>query len=410
MKNKGSTHVVFAWELGSGYGHVAGFRPLVKAFLQQGYRVSVVSRYLHTTKLVLGDLDCAIFQAPLFSDKSQGSRKTFTYPDILLGFGYHSLASLTQTLEPWCNLIRLLDPNLVVIDHGPTALLACRCEDTKYTTLGTGFLIPPNISPSPVYVGMQGTNGIEQEESERLVLNTINEALISKGKAKLKRFCDLFYPKEHLLATLPELDHYPTRTDSHYFGPRFDISMGMVTTWPKTPDVSAPKVFAYVKEKSVGFTALHQALLSLPFPVIMHIPDASEGVIERSKHAKNLILHTSPVSIVHIQQEAGLIICNGGHGVVSSSLIAGVRLLLLPNQLEQNILTLRLTEQRLAMALTKEVRSKATPEQYFQVISASLTNNILEKNVRMFKEKYKGFSPLTQLEQFINICESILQE
>lgn len=409
MLKKKSKHIVFAWELGAGYGHVAGIRPLVKEFLKSGYRVSVVARYLHSATTVLGDLNCDIFQAPFFSDKFNSSGKTYTYPEILLRFGYQKLASLKQTLDPWCNLFQLLKPDLVVIDHGPTALLACRCEEIKYTTFSTGFFLPPNITPSPVYLGMLGSNTVEQPINEQLVLTTINAALKEKKKPLLENFADLFYPAEHLLCTLPELDHYPQREGTRYDGPRFDIDMGEIVDWPKVRDVSSPKIFAYVKEESVGFEILFQALLLVPLPVLVHIPGASEKTINRSKESSNLILHKTPVNMRNVQREADLIICHGGHGVVSSSLIAGVRLLLLPDQLEQSMLSSRLTGQRLAMAMPKETRSTAAKEKYFEAIATSLTNKTLGKHAMSFKEKYKNFNQSTQLSQLIEICHNVME-
>jgi hypothetical protein len=409
MLKKKSKHIVFAWELGAGYGHVAGIRPLVKEFLKSGYRVSVVARYLHSATTVLGDLNCDIFQAPFFSDKFNSSGKTYTYPEILLRFGYQKLASLKQTLDPWCNIFQLLKPDLVVIDHGPTALLACRCEEIKYTTFSTGFFLPPNITPSPVYLGMLGSNTVEQPINEQLVLTTINAALKEKKKPLLENFADLFYPAEHLLCTLPELDHYPQREGIRYDGPRFDIDMGDVFDWPKIRDTSAPKVFAYVKEESVGFEILFQALLLVPLPVLVHIPGASEAIINRSKQSSNLTLYQNPLNMRKVQREADLIICHGGHGVVSSSLIAGVRLLLLPDQFEQSMLASRLTGQRLAMAMTKDTRRTASKEKYFEAIATSLTNKVLGNQLMLFKEKYKNFNQSAQLSQLIEICHNIME-
>ena len=410
MLNKKTKHIVFAWELGAGYGHVAGMRPLIEGFLKSDYQVSIVARYLHSATNVLGDLDCTIFQAPFFSDKFHGKDITYTYPEILLRFGYKKLENLKQTLDPWCNLFKLLQPDLVIIDHGPTALLACHCEEVKFITFGTGFFLPPNITPSPVHVGMSGFNAIEQQKNEHIVLNTINAALSSKGRPLLEKFADLFYPKEHFLCTLPELDHYPKREGVYYNGPRFDIDMGEVVDWPKVKEASAPKIFAYVKEESVGFEALFQALLLVPLPVLMHIPGASESIINRSKKSSHLTLHPNPVCVGNVQREVDLIICHGGHGVVSSSLIAGIRLLLLPDQLEQSMLTYRLTEQRLAMAMTKELRGTASSDKYLQAIATSLTNKVLGKSVIAFKEKYKDFNQSAQLSQMIKICHKIIED
>lgn len=410
MLNKKTKHIVFAWELGAGYGHVAGIRPLAEEFLRCGYRVSVIARYLHSASAVLGDLDCELYQAPFFSDKFHGESITYTYPEVLLRFGYKKLASLKQTLDPWCNLFQLLKPDLVVIDHGPTALIACRCTGINYITFSTGFFLPPNMTTCPVFVGMKGSKASNTQANEQLVLDTINTALTAKGQPTLDRFTDLFYPSEHLLCTFPELDHYPNREGVRYDGPRFDISMGEAPRWPAFGDASAPKVFAYVKEESVGFKPLFQALLSMPLPVVMHIPGASEAAIAASKQSPNLTLHQDPVSMKDVQRDADLIICHGGHGVVSSSLIAGVRLLLLPDQLEQSMLAYRLTEQRLAMAMLRESRGAASPEKYLEAIATAITNDELGQRVMAFKEKYQDFNQSTQLSQLIKICRNSIAD
>jgi UDP:flavonoid glycosyltransferase YjiC (YdhE family) len=55
-----------------------------------------------------------------------------------------------------------------------------------------------------------------------------------------------------------------------------------------------------------------------------------------------------------VQQEASLVICHGGFGTVTAALLAGRPLLILPQQLEQTVLALRLQKLGMALVVPKE--------------------------------------------------------
>lgn len=89
-------HIVFVWELGAGLGHVAGLKPLAKALMNAGFKVSLISNNIHSAADTLADLPIDIYQAPIFRNMPEKRPATYSYAEILLELGYQS----TQELWP----------------------------------------------------------------------------------------------------------------------------------------------------------------------------------------------------------------------------------------------------------------------------------------------------------------------
>ncbi|MDZ7750648.1 MAG: hypothetical protein U5S82_03050 [Gammaproteobacteria bacterium] len=59
-------HIVFTWELGSGYGHIAGFLPLARELSRLGCTVSCILRDLSNVGRFELPRGNRVFQAPIW--------------------------------------------------------------------------------------------------------------------------------------------------------------------------------------------------------------------------------------------------------------------------------------------------------------------------------------------------------
>ena len=59
------SRIIYAWELGAGYGHLAAFLPLAKALRAAGHEVIFVVKELTHAETLLGQQGFAYLQAPL---------------------------------------------------------------------------------------------------------------------------------------------------------------------------------------------------------------------------------------------------------------------------------------------------------------------------------------------------------
>ena len=53
--------------------------------------------------------------------------------------------------DAWRQLLTLLNADLILADYAPTPLLAARCLQVPAVVLGTGFSVPPSVSPLPAF-------------------------------------------------------------------------------------------------------------------------------------------------------------------------------------------------------------------------------------------------------------------
>lgn len=394
-------HIVFAWELGGGLGHIAGFSPLAKALLDAGYQLSVVAQNVSSAAEILGELPLKIYQAPIFRHHTDKLDVTYSYPEILLDLGYKSSDELYPLVSAWQNVLTLLKPDLVIADHSPSALVACKILNLKKILIGTGFFSPPQVSPLPLFVGTQPPEQKRLLDHEAQVLTTINKVLKNCAIPPFKHLYELFTVEQDFLCTFTELDHYPQRGPAHYWGPRFDIDIGTNFTWTKT---KGQKVFAYIKQDVPGFELLLEALLSSKKNILLYVPRANSKTIQACVEHKNIKLLNTPANMRQVLQEAEMIICHAGHGVVSAALLNGRRLLLIPSQLEQSMLVYLLAKRRLVAA----VNPRNNNVNYSKAIEFACTNVELGKNVELFQKKYAGFNSSKQIDDMLKSCADIM--
>ncbi|MDT0594731.1 glycosyltransferase [Glaciecola petra] len=399
-------HIVLTWELGAGYGHIMGFTPLINVWLERGYKVSLISRNTVTAGNLLRDHPVSILQAPLYSrEVANKVDLTLTYADIIYNLGYARTQDLVSLSNAWINLFSLIKPDLIIADHSPSAVLAARCLDIKTVTYGTGFCIPPDVSPMPTFQVVTAAQQADCNEREQKTLQNLNTVLGSHKKESLERVSQLFSASLNFICSLPEVDHYGkvrTLPAEEYAGPRFDAQKGVKADFPKHK--TKKNIFAYIKENAPNFHALLNALIESKQICIMHVPDPSHAVVNLCAKHPHLHLYSDPVQVEHVLKNADMAICHGGHGLVLAGLLAGKPMLLLPTQLEQSLLTKRLSEQKICAA----INPRDTKANYLAGIRFTIENPILRENVQNFAKKYSQLSNESAMSIIVDKCESFI--
>ena len=140
--------ILFTWELGAGTGHLARFRDLAVHLHERGHRVVFAVRDVARAGKVYGNVAAEVLSAPSKVGRpSCAIEPTAAYPQILHNFGYEHPGELLALLKAWRSLYAYVAPDLVVLDHSPTALLALRDMGLPRVLAGTGFVIPPERLP-----------------------------------------------------------------------------------------------------------------------------------------------------------------------------------------------------------------------------------------------------------------------
>lgn len=393
-------HVVLAWELGAALGHVMGLRPLITGFLAKNIGVSIVGRNLASIQQVLGDLDVSYYQSPVFlSERHEHLKVTHSYSDIIHDLGYQADHSLLGLVKGWCNLFALIKPDLIICDHSPTALLASKCLDLRTCTFGNGFFLPPDTQ-LPVLFKTSDVS-IKKEVNKRYnhVMDNINGVLKKWGKEPIDVLFDIFRSSKHFLCTFTEIDHYERKPNTLYYGPRNTVDKGRVVRLKPSEQVA----FAYLQPHTSLLMPVIQSLAKLPIKSVLYIPKLPSETEKQIRAYKNIEVYPEPINISRIFEHTVLLINNASHGLVGEALLWGKPSIVLPTQLEQNLLAKKVSAQKLSIALNAESKIDTCA-----AIQFALNNQDLKSRLEAVKEKYTNYTHQRAFSDILTECLSLI--
>jgi UDP:flavonoid glycosyltransferase YjiC (YdhE family) len=257
-------------------------------------------------------------------------------------------------------LLDQLQPDVLLVDHAPTALLATRGRPLPRAQFGTGFFVPPMETPLPSFREWEPVPRQRLERSESLVLATCNTLLAARGQPQMDRLQDLFDCDETFLVTVPELDHFEHRARTpgqKYHGSLASASHGKPAHWPNG---TGPAVFAYLKSEYRGLGEVLKSLKTGPWRVLAYIPGLTQATVAEVS-GPNLRVLVDPVDMDEVCRSSEAVLCQSGSGTVATVLHAGKPVIMLPMHMEQLLFARRvqalgagiyLTEDRLDQLVT----------------------------------------------------------
>ncbi|MYM67231.1 hypothetical protein GTP45_10350 [Pseudoduganella sp. FT55W] len=377
------SHIHLCWELGGGLGHAGRLKMLAQALLARGHRVTLSLRDLMSTHALLADSDVPKLQAPVWLHDAVGLPPSGNLAEIVFHCGYLEPAALRGMVAGWRDLFAVLQPDLVVGDFAPTALLAARSMGLRSASVGNGFFSPPPGQPLPAW-----QQGVEARliSSEARMLATANAMLAEFGAQPYQHAAEVFLGDLPLLCTWPELDHCELRCDAEWFGPSFAAEGGLPPYWPEAAG-EGRKVFAYLKASHRAHGAVLKALLEEGCRVLAYVPEVAAGAMPPVLDER-IVYADAPVSLPFALAEADLCVCHAGEATLAQSLLAGVPLLMLPSHTEQF-----LTARRVAMLGAGYNAALLTPDSDWRAALQPLLSDDSYRNAaRAFAARHQGFS------------------
>jgi UDP:flavonoid glycosyltransferase YjiC (YdhE family) len=379
--------VLLAWELGGGAGHCVSLAPLASGLIARGHDVWVAARNLATVRRVFGPMKVGYLQAPYLAEQPPNPiRHTVSLAHILHNTGFGDQATLEVFCKAWRNLLESTGPDLAVCDHSPMSLLACRYQNIPCAVLGTGFSVPPTISPWPDlrYWLPSSEQANDLGKAEEVILRRVNEQLTRDKILPLARLADL-YPEAgaRFLRTFRELDHYPNRGNAEYIG-AWSPEGGIEPEWPAG---DGPRLFGYLKPPATGWrisellTFLRETRLS----TLLYVPGVN-ALWRRKFESPRLRFADGPVNIRKVAKQCDFAVFNGTAGSMTAMLLAGVPQLNMPFYLEQVISSRRLAD--LGAGLVANPRRI---EQMAARLMSLVQADRYRQQAKAFAQKYSGF-------------------
>ncbi len=334
--------ILVCWEMGGGMGHLAHLGILIRNLQKVGCRPVGVFRELHNVHYLIPP--CELLVAP-FGQASQVVAPTHVYSQLLYNSGFHRYEELRTRVRTWDTIFSLTNPDLLICEHSPTALLAAHCREIPACTFGTGFFSPPDVWPPISLVPGAAPEVIAQAEEH--VRDLINRILEEFKRPAVARATELYGRAVlHFLATFEELDHFGEwRPGAGYCG-SWSHTGGANPEWPGGEE---PRIYAYLKPCAL-LPALISFLSRLPNPLLIYAPEVQRDAMQPLTRA-NVAIASQPVDMAKVASQCEAALLNGTHGTMSAMFLAGKPCFHLPIYLEQAILANRMVAHGAAMAL-----------------------------------------------------------
>jgi UDP:flavonoid glycosyltransferase YjiC (YdhE family) len=386
------------WELGGGWGHLAPLALLAKGLRARGHKIVAVLKDLSQAHKVFPAGPVALLQAPIRSAPPANSiRRPYNFAHILHNIGFADVVELETMIRAWRYLFELQRPNLVLFDHSPTALLAACGLPFRRAVIGTGFCCPPDISPLPELRPLTRSDPPELRNIESKVLANINAVLSRLGQPALQRLTQLYSEVDHTyLTTLQELDHYPQRGQSHYYGAPATLN-GKPPDWP-TAD--GKRIFAYLKSFR-HLPELLALLRRLAQPTLIYIEKLDRRLVEKFA-CPTLRFASEPVDLTLAARQCELAILHGTHASALTMLLAGKPTLQIPIYLEQAGCA-RAVKRLGAGLAARHNRPAHMEEQLRSLLSSSQFNQAAVS----FARRYAEFDSRRELEAMIDQLDKL---
>lgn len=390
-------NILFAWELGEGFGHLSKSIPLIKELSKRGYSITYVARELHALP-ALQDLDIHYLQAPT-NAPARLIRRTYNFSEILInaGLGLHKEYALR--ISAWRHLIGLIKPSYIIGDYAPTALLSAHLCKIPAATFGSGFFVPPKASPYPNMMFWENREADQLVSSDHEATEKINEALSLLRAEPITSIHDIYDSVPRYIASFRELDHY-AREEERFYGPLF-LSVGKSA--PVWPGLHRKKIFIYLTGHPLLITKILRTLSRIPADCIALLRNVPENAIPKNL-PPHIQLLAAPINADQAIKECDVVINHSSMAMVSASLLAGTPMLLAPRYLEQVILCRRVAQ----LGFCQEISVNDPEKKIAQIIMELLTNPSYKKAAQHFAENHADYSPTATAEHIVNDMETEL--
>jgi len=325
------SRILFAWELGGGFGHLGPFRPIAEALLARGHELTVAARDVQSAATVFGALPLEIVQAPLCVKTYNGlAEPPLNFAEILMRYGYFDAPQLSGLLRAWRGLLDIVRPNVLVADHAPTALLAARGRKVALAVTGGAFCVPPPVSPTPNMRHWVNVPAQRLANSDEAVLRVINSVLPSATR-RLGALHEIFDRVNWFFNGVPELDPFGPRDPSSFLGLNSGAAGSALPQWPER---EGPRIFAYLNSDYRHIEATLAALAASGASCVIYLLGATPAIRQKYQ-GSNLVFSADLLDIDRAVTESNLCLCHGNFGTVVEVLRRGKPLLLLPMDLEK---------------------------------------------------------------------------
>lgn len=391
--------ILLTWELGGGLGHVVPLSALADGLSARGHQVVMALRDL-SANTILERTAASVLQAPTPPDGAKRPiEPPYTYAHLLYNCGFDGESALRLRARSWLTLFDYVRPDIVLLDHSPTALLALRATSLLRVPIGVGFSIPVDEYPLRSTRDFPPANPEKRRTDEDSVTRRINQVLDKIGGAPIDRIGQLFTDADdRFLATYQELDPHQDRPEVRYWG-----ALARPAGWPPPwPEAAGPRIFCYLKPFP-GISVLLGLLKEMAAPTVI-VGDGLDPTFAERFGGANIRFEPAGIDIAAAARGCDAAILNANHGTTAMMLLAGKPVLMLPLTQEHFMTAVRV--ERLGAGI-------AVASNDVQELQASLQAVLNLANYRrraeQFAARYAPRAAGEQMEAMVDRIEELLR-
>lgn len=340
--------ILFAWELGGHYGHLAQLLPVARRLRDMGCDVCFALADISAAAELVFPEGIAFVQAPMVRQPKRYPGAPASYADIMRRFGFGDAGVLHSLVLAWKEIIRLVNPDLIVLHNAPVATLASFGSGVSRVTMGMGWDVPPLEEPMRRFWPRADVSQSAIDAIHADVAGNIATVLDRTGQESTPAWPKIFRTEKTLLSTVQELDHYPDRQELPvYVGPLFIDNVGCSVAFPTGV---GPRVFIYLHAETPRLADVLKTLVQRDARYLAVLPKLDSTTTQQLQK-RGWQVYSQPVKLECITESTDIAITNAGHGVLSLFALRAVPCVYIPSNIDQLMLATRAVDAGLGSLL-----------------------------------------------------------
>lgn len=374
------SRILFAAELGGGFGHVRRLLPLARAAAARGFRPLFMVGNPGEAGAFVASAGFEVRAAPSPGRRASSTPRrgdvATTFGDVLAGAGFADRQYLLDATAAWDAELARLRPAAVVCEFSPFLNLALFGSDVPVLVVGHGFILPPPdlaqfpplLNRAPLY-----------EESK--LLDIVSDVCRARARATPAVLPALLAGTSHAVTGLEILDPYRRLRARRAVGPP-EIESRFCGAARQS------EVFAYLWGAAPSTTAIVRGLVGSGVRGEVFVRG---GTPHQRKALTGSAIRwlDRPAPIAAVLERAGVIVHHGSMLTTEEVLVAGKPQLVAPLYLEHLLTARALTE----LGVANVIRSPQDSRAIRGLVTSALSDGSLAERARIVAEAHGRSSP-----------------
>jgi hypothetical protein len=389
--------ILFANEVGGGYGHIRNMLPIVDALTERGHDCLLSMPRLDGLDTLLRGRNVQLFLSPWMNTENHYSltgRSAASFSDALGAHGYGDVDRLALLVSVWETMLKELEIDLVVGEHCPSLCLAVMGL-VPIVLIGEDFSFPPaDEDDFPPY------NRLEPGFPIDFLLDNVAGVQRARGQRVPKTLTEIFRVAGRFVCSFPELDVFREIRKDPVIGPIDEPLKPM----PPPPE---PRIFLYLNPMGARVREALQMAVASKIPAEAHIFGVDPEYYAKFR-GSGITFHPEPQPIADILARTTVVIHACGNGLMNNAAAAGRGQLLTVEHIGNLAHTRVLEDLGVGRRIAKVARDPKNVAD-IEIVRNAATSRTFMDRAQALAARIEAGGPRRPVAHIVNRCEEILE-